>query len=214
MKSEMRVAAERANLVFSPSSSILRAAQRYEVFDDCKTFVDSPMLSDPETILRRFEDVDACDEAAVKAFVKANFGSCGCDLETCDLEDWKETPSVLKKLNEEDREWAKALNGLWRTLGRRVKSEKNRCRSSLLAPARPFVAPGGRFREPCGLDGVCDSSLGCLWCPDAGRRSGRTRDPRRVARSSRRRDRVGTTGIRTGSSRACWCARPSGRRGP
>ena len=70
----MAVAAQRANLVFGATSPVLMAAQRFELFDDCKDFVDALMLSDPEEILRAFEDVDACDEAAVRAFVALHFG--------------------------------------------------------------------------------------------------------------------------------------------
>lgn len=44
--------------------------------------------------------------------------------------------------------WATALNATWKTLSRAATPDAARCRSSLLAPSKPFVAPGGRFREP------------------------------------------------------------------
>ena len=71
----MAHAAKRANLVFGGASPLLMAAQRFGLFDDCKDFVDAVMLRDPEAIVKAFEDVDACDEAAVRAFVRANFGN-------------------------------------------------------------------------------------------------------------------------------------------
>ncbi|KAH8075842.1 hypothetical protein JL720_10552 [Aureococcus anophagefferens] len=48
----MAAAAARANLVFCSSSPVLIAAQTHHLYDDCKTFVDSPMRVDPEEILR------------------------------------------------------------------------------------------------------------------------------------------------------------------
>ena len=39
----MAAAAARANLVFCSSSPVLIAAQTHHLYDDCKTFVDSPM---------------------------------------------------------------------------------------------------------------------------------------------------------------------------
>ncbi|KAH8051662.1 hypothetical protein JL721_11105 [Aureococcus anophagefferens] len=65
----MAAAAARANLVFCSSSPVLIAAQTHHLYDDCKTFVDSPMRVDPEEILEKFKAVDAADEAAVRSFV-------------------------------------------------------------------------------------------------------------------------------------------------
>ena len=96
--SEMATAAARANLVFCPSSKVLQAAQKFQLYDDCKTFVDSPMRCDPEEIVAKFEDVDASDEAAVRSFVVKHFSlPCG-ELEAVGaLEDWTAAPQLLSQ---------------------------------------------------------------------------------------------------------------------
>ncbi|KAK7239607.1 alpha,alpha-trehalase [Aureococcus anophagefferens] len=146
----MAAAAARANLVFCSSSPVLIAAQTHHLYDDCKTFVDSPMRVDPEEILEKFKAVDAADEAAVRSFVVKHFDLPSGELATAGPPGgWTAAPAVLGELGDaRDVAWARALNDLWRQLARKAAPGADRCRSSLLAPRRPFVAPGGRFREP------------------------------------------------------------------
>ena len=146
----MAAAVARANLVFCSSSPVLIAAQTHHLYDDCKTFVDSPMRVDPEEILEKFKAVDAADEAAVRSFVVKHFDLPSGELATAGPPGgWTAAPAVLGELGDaRDVAWARALNDLWRQLARKAAPGADRCRSSLLAPRRPFVAPGGRFREP------------------------------------------------------------------
>ncbi|KAH8050807.1 hypothetical protein JL722_11149 [Aureococcus anophagefferens] len=143
----MAAAAARANLVFCSSSPVLIAAQTHHLYDDCKTFVDSPMRVDPEEILEKFKAVDAADEAAVRSFVVKHFDLPSGELATAGPPGgWTAAPAVLGELGDaRDVAWARALNDLWRQLARKAAPGADRCRSSLLAPGG-VVAPAGAPR--------------------------------------------------------------------
>ncbi|KAH8092348.1 hypothetical protein JL720_5317 [Aureococcus anophagefferens] len=127
----MAAAAARANLVFCSSSPVLIAAQTHHLYDDCKTFVDSPMRVDPEEILEKFKAVDAADEAAVRSFVVKHFDLPSGELATAGPPGgWTAAPAVLGELGDaRDVAWARALNDLWRQLARKAAPGADRCRS-------------------------------------------------------------------------------------
>lgn len=156
--------AARASRVYC-STDILDAVHSFDLFGDSKTFVDLPMLADPETILSAFEEVNSRDRDSVKGFLETHFGKLDEELEEWMPTDWICVPRKLARLAEPWRSWALDLNERWKDLGR-VVSEKARihpARSSLLAPKFPFVAPGGRFREPYYWDSywIVDGLLAC-----------------------------------------------------
>ncbi|KAH8059279.1 hypothetical protein JL721_9377 [Aureococcus anophagefferens] len=127
----MAAAAARANLVFCSSSPVLIAAQTHHLYDDCKTFVDSPMRVDPEEILEKFKAVDAADEAAVRSFVVKHFDLPSGELATAGPPAAGPlAPAVLGELGDaRDVAWARALNDLWRQLARKAAPGADRCRS-------------------------------------------------------------------------------------
>lgn len=130
---------------------LLQAVQKANLFSDSKTFVDMPMLEEPELVLAAFETLPAATTRdGLMQFVKTYFGPPGGDLEPWTPTDWVRKPRKLALLDEPWQSWALDLNERWKMLGR-VASERVRkhpARSSLLAPPNPFVVPGGRFREP------------------------------------------------------------------
>jgi alpha,alpha-trehalase len=64
-------------------------------------------------------------------------------------DDWVEDPPLLSKISEEFRPFAKSLNAIWKLLGKKLSDSvwKEPQRHSLIPVKRPFIAPGGRFRE-------------------------------------------------------------------
>jgi alpha,alpha-trehalase len=64
--------------------------------------------------------------------------------------DWVESPAFLLDIHDNDaRVWGEDLHWRWKALSKRF-NHKNLCKdcySSLWLP-RPFIIPGGRFREP------------------------------------------------------------------
>lgn len=105
----------------------------------------------PSQVQKNFEAIgkSASRDKLVK-FVQDNFLAAGNDLNLWDPPDWKEHPGFLKFIKDiEFKRFASELNKLWKKLGRDIKSEarKGINRSSLVVVEKPFIVPGGRFRE-------------------------------------------------------------------
>jgi len=96
---------------------------------DNKTFVDMVPQHSPPVILKKYQQLKKKDSASLRAFVLANFYLPA-------------TPEVNIKPGLELHEH---LTGLWNTLTR--KADKKTKHSSLLALPKPYIVPGGRFRE-------------------------------------------------------------------
>ncbi|RDD42449.1 Trehalase [Trichoplax sp. H2] len=127
---------------------LLRRAQDAYIFNDSKSFVDMKLKDSPTNILAAFRNL--APNADIKAFVKQYFSDPAQDLEAWTPTDWKENPAVLNKIKDSEfKKFAKALNELWKVLGRRMKDEvqEDQNRTSLIYVPNPFVVPGGRFRE-------------------------------------------------------------------
>ncbi|KAJ8613352.1 hypothetical protein CTAYLR_002251 [Chrysophaeum taylorii] len=142
--------AQRAARVYC-SGPLLDAVQTLHLFADSKTFVDMPMLEDPEAVLAAFDALPtSIDRNSVEAFVSRYFGNVSSGLEQWTPTDWSPFPPKLATLAEPWKTWALDLNERWKELGRVVAdaTRLHPARSSLLAPPYPFVVPGGRFREP------------------------------------------------------------------
>jgi len=130
---------------------IIQAVNQLGIFNDSKDFVDMPILSkSPEAVLSMFASVDPASQPAVKAFLAANFGEAGSDLEAVQPTDWKPGPAVVTmQRNETLRAFAESVHAIWPALSRRVKASvfAHPERHTLLPLPRPFVVAGGRFRE-------------------------------------------------------------------
>ena len=84
----------------------------------------------------------------VARYVEENFSSSN-ELLNWTLPDWTENPSILKRIHETKyREWARALNGVWKELARKINPEvaKHPERHSLIYVQNGFIVPGGRFK--------------------------------------------------------------------
>ncbi|VDO20238.1 unnamed protein product [Brugia timori] len=133
---------------------LLAAVNVHNLFQDSKYFVDMPMKFDPEVIQEEFDrrfgeyELQAINRSALKAFVDEYFDLPGNELEDCQLEEWIEHPSKLMKIQDTLlRDWALKLNAIWKLLCRKIKSNGNPKRTSLIYVPEEFIVPGGRFRE-------------------------------------------------------------------
>ena len=107
------------------------AVQLEEIFPDSKTFVDCTAKYPPETIVKKFHQNKSRVDFDLKAFVLENF-----DIPISISSDFKSDPS---------RTAVEHVNALWPVLKRESDTYKEG--STLIALPRPYVVPGGRFRE-------------------------------------------------------------------
>ncbi|ESQ54935.1 hypothetical protein EUTSA_v10024684mg [Eutrema salsugineum] len=87
----------------------------------------------------------------LEKFVDQYFDGAGEDLVHHEPEDFVSDPSgfLLNVENEQVREWAREVHGLWTTLSRRVSDAVRESpeRHTLLQLPEPVIIPGSRFRE-------------------------------------------------------------------
>ena len=80
-----------------------------------------------------------------------NFSEEGTELETVTPEDWKENPSFIENITDENlKKLAVKMNLAWKNLTRKIEPPKEQIvnSSSLIYMEHPFVVPStGRFRE-------------------------------------------------------------------
>jgi alpha,alpha-trehalase len=74
----------------------------------------------------------------------------GSELENWTPDDWKPNPSFLLQIQDKKlRNWAREIHGIWKELGRLIKTSV-RLQPDLYSVqyvSKPFIVPGGRFRE-------------------------------------------------------------------
>ncbi|XP_019851831.1 PREDICTED: trehalase-like [Amphimedon queenslandica] len=129
---------------------LLDDIQTMEVFQDSKRFVDMPMRADPDTVLSAYNNLANITVDTLTQFVQEWFDLPGSDLMPWEPPDWTESPKFIDSIsNEQYKEWASSLNGLWKTFGKKLNQSvyQHSSRHSLLAVNNPFIAPGGRFIE-------------------------------------------------------------------
>uniref|UniRef100_A0A915CMD4 Trehalase n=1 Tax=Ditylenchus dipsaci TaxID=166011 RepID=A0A915CMD4_9BILA len=145
------------------SGRILEAAMTYYFpnYNDSKTFVDKPLKYDAHEILQKFNkqfppSTNQTDSVAdinpddLTKFIEENFDQESTELQSCYLNDWNERPAQLEQIQDKTlKEWAMDLNKIWKNLCRQINPnvEAHPDRYSLLYVPKPFVIPGGRFRE-------------------------------------------------------------------
>lgn len=137
------------------SGSLLEQVQNSRLFGDCKHFVDMPLKRDPESILEDWKlllggvENAKIDSTALSKFVNECFDEPGGELEDHQPNDFNAEENFSCIVDSHFSVWAQQLHRKWPTLCRRV-SEKvmsSPGRYSLIPLPKPFVVPGGRFRE-------------------------------------------------------------------
>ena len=107
------------------------AVQTQQIFPDQKTFVDAVPNSDPATIVQRYEQLKGQPNFDLQRFVLANF--------TLPSE-----PVITPPSGQTLREH---IDWLWPKLTRTTTAADVPANSSLIPLPKPYVVPGGRFRE-------------------------------------------------------------------
>jgi alpha,alpha-trehalase len=132
------------------NGTILDKVQNARIFNDSKTFVDMPLKYNVDVVLKSFAKINSSNASELRQFVDEYFYPPGSDLVEWIPPDWNESPQFLSHIVDmEYRQWAKWLNGVWLKLGRRVHANVSAYpdRHSLIPVPKPFIVPGGRFRE-------------------------------------------------------------------
>lgn len=110
---------------------LFESVQRGRLFPDSKTFVDAVPRSEPSAINAEFLDARHRSDFDLKGFVQRHF----------------ELPRVedTRGGGKSDADIVEHVNDLWKVLTR--EADERAQHSSLIPLPRPYVVPGGRFRE-------------------------------------------------------------------
>ncbi|XP_057346610.1 trehalase [Manis pentadactyla] len=134
---------------------LLHQVQMAKLYQDDKQFVDMPLSSAPDQVLRYFNELAKAHNSSIpqkqlQAFVQEHFQPVGQELQAWTPEDWKDSPRILQKISDPKlRAWAGQLHQLWKKLGKKVKPavSSHPEQFSLIYSEHPFIVPGGRFVE-------------------------------------------------------------------
>ncbi|XP_049817382.1 trehalase isoform X2 [Aethina tumida] len=127
-----------------------------KIYEDSKTFVDMKLKKSPNETLQTFNKWikqfggSKPSKMEVTKFVRDNFEDAGQEFEVWNPSDWVEHPRFLDSVTDEKfKQWARKLNKIWKTLGRKMKShvQQNPDLYSIIWVPNPVIVPGGRFRE-------------------------------------------------------------------
>ncbi|KAI8996764.1 trehalase [Pilobolus umbonatus] len=130
---------------------LLKTVQLAKLFNDSKTFVDMPTSRPVNEVLAAFEQIGGAGASrdAIQQFVSENFLPAGTELVPMSNQEdlpvtWTQSIQDLKY-----RGWIQQLIRDWKNLTFRFDTSNlcEGCISSTLPVKRPFVVPGGRFRE-------------------------------------------------------------------
>lgn len=135
-------------------SKLLHHIQTANLYPDSKTFVDMHMRQSPEETLNAFDGLlnstnNNPTKEQLQAFVDENFVAEN-DLENWSPPDYTENPKFVAAIKDEElKQFAKGINEIWPTLGRRVKAHifEEPDRTSFIPIKNGFIVPGGRFQE-------------------------------------------------------------------
>jgi alpha,alpha-trehalase len=152
----------RACAVFchGPLLETLQRARLPQFGNDSKSFVDAPLLADPETVLAVFAGLPANppDNSALARFARTYFGPVESDLLMWAPPDWQPSAPLLVRAKQQHtrlwtntslRNWTQSIHSLWHILGRQIAPSVALApeRHTLLPTPHPLIVPGGRFRE-------------------------------------------------------------------
>lgn len=135
-------------------SELLHHVQMARIFPDSKTFVDYHMRSDPNVTLAAFQELlsktnNTPSKENLTQFVQQHFANDN-ELDDWVPPDYNENPKFLSTVRDEQlRQFAKDINDIWPTLGRKIKPYvfENPDRFSIIPVTNGFIIPGGRFKE-------------------------------------------------------------------
>ncbi|KAI6190091.1 Trehalase [Aphelenchoides bicaudatus] len=137
-------------------SKLIEAVNYHALFNDSKSFVDSPLLFKPDVILDEFErefgnlNMSEIDPEKLNEFVEKNFDKPTSELTVCVPDDWHAEPKDIMKIQDPTlRDWALKLNEVWKDLCREINStiKYELDKHSIIWVDNKFIIPGGRFRE-------------------------------------------------------------------
>lgn len=130
---------------------LLAAVQLGNIFPDCKTFVDMPMLYPAEVILANFSKHAATGLGFnLTAFVLDHFDPPGSELVPAAPSDFIPYPPAYSAIRDPKlRQFAYDVHAIWPQLFRRHDASKygGQAGVSSILVNNPFIVPGGRFRE-------------------------------------------------------------------
>ncbi|VDD91850.1 unnamed protein product [Enterobius vermicularis] len=134
------------------NGSLLDAVQQSKMFNDCKHFVDMPLKRDPSSTLEEWQNLvnsGRLDDLSLKMFIENHFDEPGGELDEFLPIDFNPNYSFEQIRCPLYRCWAQQLHQKWPQLCRKVSDRviAEPHRFSLIALPKPFVVPGGRFRE-------------------------------------------------------------------
>lgn len=130
---------------------LLDHIQRSGLFLDSKQFVDMPTRHPPEQVLAAFSRIPAdASREALDTFVHDNFHRAGYELRVTIPRDWQERPAFTEAISDNRLQgFGRIIHAKWRSLTRLFNTQRlcDGCVASSLRLPRPFIIPGGRFRE-------------------------------------------------------------------
>ncbi|KAI8984171.1 trehalase [Mycotypha africana] len=130
---------------------ILKAVQMAGLFSDSKTFVDMPTKKPEVEVLKAFEKINGANasRADIKQFLEDNFMPAGTEVTPLHNINIPKLDWIDDISNPDYRGWAEHLNEAWGNLTVTFDYSNlcHGCVTSALPVNRPFVVPGGRFRE-------------------------------------------------------------------
>ncbi|ORY02114.1 glycoside hydrolase [Basidiobolus meristosporus CBS 931.73] len=125
--------------------------QRAKLFEDSKTFVDRGTKRPINEILTAFFKLPRnATRSVLKKFVADYFTDNENDLLKVELPDFNPNPPFLQQIKDRYlKGFASFIHGFWKTLTRRMAQDLpcEGCATSLIRVPRPFIIPGGRFKE-------------------------------------------------------------------
>ncbi|KAJ3397016.1 hypothetical protein HDU92_001029 [Lobulomyces angularis] len=152
-------------------SEILQLISSSKLYDeDFKSFVDKPLKTDEETVLKNFEELKSrtnnnITQSDLVLFLEENFKQCGHDFVDAELLDFRKNITLFNKIKNKMRNTdgkyekvlylSEVLHNSWAGLSRKFENEFNKDdilnyehnNSSSIYVDHHFIIPGGRFRE-------------------------------------------------------------------
>ncbi|KAI9494172.1 trehalase [Zychaea mexicana] len=129
---------------------LLRIVQLASLYPDSKTFVDKPTSRPVDQVLAAFEELgENPSDDAIRSFVDDNFLEEGTEVRPVNYTIDNNIPLLGKIDDESYRGWATQVHQYWAKLTFEFDTSFlcEGCATSTLPVKRPFVVPGGRFRE-------------------------------------------------------------------
>lgn len=135
------------------SGVILETIQFAGLFNDSKTFVDMPILYDPDKVIASFSKLRSYDHDTLHQWVFANFAPSCSDMLLWSPPDYEDNPHFNRShaiLDPVLADFGLEVHSLWNLLGRQMSPDVvlNPRRHTLLPLRSPhMIVPGGRFCE-------------------------------------------------------------------